>query len=90
MERVGKVVGNGQGPYNIDIDGAQFGGIELHVWAASHYNHDRILLQLTPDQADELAASLVRHALADRNSDQSQRRAKMVEDQMEQFRGEEL
>jgi hypothetical protein len=68
MERIDKVIGNGQGPYNIDIGEAIFGGVEVHTWAASHYNYDRILLRLTPEQAEELAASLIRFAERDREN----------------------
>lgn len=64
MERIDKVIGNGQGPYNIDVDQARYddSGTEMHIWAASHYNHDRVMVKLTPEQAEELAGSLTRFA----------------------------
>lgn len=70
MERISKVIGSSPGNYNIDVDQAMFGGTDLHIWNTSGSNHDRILIKLTPEQAEELAASLLRFAKLNREIEQ--------------------
>jgi hypothetical protein len=89
MERISKVIGGSPGDYNIDIAEATFGGTEMHIWAEPPSNHDQIVVRLLPEQAETLAASLLRFAEKERGSRFSSH-DRLVEDQLAEFRGERL
>lgn len=78
-----KVTGGKVGGYQVDVDLATYGGVEVNVWGSSHYNHDRVTLTMTPAEAEVLAADLVEHARQDRETAKSRRLAALVDGEQE-------
>lgn len=78
-----KVTGGKVGGYTVDVELATYGGVEVSVTGSSHYNHDRVVLQMTPAEAEILAADLVAHAQQDRETARSRRLAALVDGEQE-------
>lgn len=58
-----KVTGGRIGGYTVDIELTAYGPpVQMAITGSSHYNHDRVVINLTPGEAEVLAADLAEHA----------------------------
>ena len=78
-----KVMGGKIGGYAVGVKIGEFGGVEVLVTGSSHYNHDRVIIQMTPDEAETLAADLIEHARMEREVAKSRRRTELVDGEVE-------